>query len=108
MGGGPGRPVRCWPPDISSAILRYAADAATRAGLANVLTSEMDGEELDVAPAAFDAVISRLGLIYFPDQWRALAGMYRMHARPFTWSHRRRRTAPGLAPDRHHSIYQRP
>jgi ubiquinone/menaquinone biosynthesis C-methylase UbiE len=63
--------------DISSAILRYAADAATRAGLANVLTSELDGEELDVAPAAFDAVISRLGLIYFPDQGRALAGMYR-------------------------------
>jgi SAM-dependent methyltransferase len=63
--------------DISPSILSYAADAATRAGLTNVRTRELDGEELDVEPAAFDAVISRLGLIYFPDQERALAGMYR-------------------------------
>jgi ubiquinone/menaquinone biosynthesis C-methylase UbiE len=32
----------------------------------------MDGENLDVADGSFDAVISRLGLIYFPDQQRAL------------------------------------
>jgi SAM-dependent methyltransferase len=37
----------------------------------------MDGEHLDVEPAAFDAVISRVGLIYFPDQQRALGGMRR-------------------------------
>jgi ubiquinone/menaquinone biosynthesis C-methylase UbiE len=42
-----------------------------------VHTRELDGEELDVEPAEFDAVVSRLGLIYFPDQERALAGMYR-------------------------------
>jgi hypothetical protein len=29
---------------------------------------KLDGERLDVDPASFDAVISRLGLIYFPDQ----------------------------------------
>lgn len=63
--------------DISPAILRYAADEADRAGLTNLRTRELDGEELDVEPAGFDAVISRLGLIYFPDQERALAGMYR-------------------------------
>jgi ubiquinone/menaquinone biosynthesis C-methylase UbiE len=63
--------------DISPAILRYAAETATRAGLTNVITRELDGEELDVESSAFDAVISRLGLIYFPDQERALAGMYR-------------------------------
>ncbi|MGH3823854.1 MAG: class I SAM-dependent methyltransferase [Pseudonocardiaceae bacterium] len=63
--------------DISPAILRYAADEAARAGLTNVFTSELDGEQLAVEPAGFDAVISRLGLIYFPDQERALSGMYR-------------------------------
>ena len=63
--------------DISPAILQYAATAAAAAGLTNVRTRELDGEQLDVDPAAFDAVISRLGLIYFPDQPGALAGQYR-------------------------------
>ena len=49
-----------------------------RPGLSNVETRELDGEALEVLPAAsFDAVISRVGLIYFPDQQRALAGMRR-------------------------------
>jgi len=63
--------------DISPAILDYAAAAATAAGLTNVRTRELDGERLDVDAAAFDALISRLGLIYFPDQPGALAGQYR-------------------------------
>jgi SAM-dependent methyltransferase len=63
--------------DISPAILEYAAAAATAAGLTNLQTRELDGERLDVDAAAFDAVISRLGLIYFPDRARALAGQYR-------------------------------
>lgn len=63
--------------DISPAILQYAAAEAARAGLTNVGTRELDGEELHVEPAAFDAVISRLGMMYFPDRERALAGMYR-------------------------------
>ena len=37
----------------------------------------MDGEKLDVPEETFDAVISRVGLIYFPDQQKALAGMQR-------------------------------
>jgi SAM-dependent methyltransferase len=57
--------------------LSYAADAAARTGLTNVRTRELDGEKLDVEPAAFDAVISRLGLMYFPNLGRALAGTYR-------------------------------
>lgn len=62
--------------DISPAILEYAAAAAREAGLSQVATRELDGEMLDVLPAeSFDAVISRVGLIYFPDQQRALAGM---------------------------------
>ena len=59
--------------DISPAILRYAAEAAKRAGLGNVETLEADGEDLSAVPAATqDAAISRVGLIYFPDQHRAL------------------------------------
>jgi SAM-dependent methyltransferase len=60
--------------DISPAILEYAAKAATDAGLTNVDTLEVDGERLDVQET-FDAVISRVGLIYFPDQAAALGGM---------------------------------
>jgi SAM-dependent methyltransferase len=63
--------------DISPVILTYAAKAAAAAGYANLTTRAVDGEELDVDEGAFDAVISRLGLIYFPDQQRALAGMRR-------------------------------
>jgi SAM-dependent methyltransferase len=61
--------------DISSNILAFADAEARRAGLTNVLTRTMDGEELDVEPGTFDAVVSRVGLIYIPDQQRALAGM---------------------------------
>jgi ubiquinone/menaquinone biosynthesis C-methylase UbiE len=63
--------------DISPAILGFAAQAAARAGV-NIETRALDGEELGtLPPASFNAVISRLGLIYFPDQQRALSGMHR-------------------------------
>lgn len=62
--------------DISPTILRYAKAAAERASLQNVQTRELDGERHDLLPeASFDAAISRVGLIYFPDQQRALAGI---------------------------------
>lgn len=39
-------------------------------------TRTLDGERLDeLPPESFDAVISRVGMIYFPDQQRALRGM---------------------------------
>lgn len=64
--------------DIAPALLERAATDARTAGLSNVETRELDGEALDALPAAsFDAAISRVGLIYFPDQQRALAGMRR-------------------------------
>lgn len=59
--------------DISPTILSYAAKAAADAGVTNLETVEADGEAIDLH--GFDAVISRVGLIYFPDQQRALAGM---------------------------------
>jgi SAM-dependent methyltransferase len=64
--------------DIAPAILEFAAENARRAGHGNVETRALDGEALDVLPeGGFDAVVSRVGLIYFPDQQRALAGMRR-------------------------------
>ena len=64
--------------DISSNILEFAASNARAAGLTNVETRVVDGENLDVEPEAFDAVISRVGLIYFPDRQKALDGMRRV------------------------------
>jgi ubiquinone/menaquinone biosynthesis C-methylase UbiE len=65
--------------DISPAILEYAAGAARDAGLTNVQTRELDGESLaGVEDASFDAVISRVGLIYFPDRQGALAEIRRV------------------------------
>jgi len=63
--------------DISPAILEHAASAAREAGLDAVRVRELDGERLDVEEASFDAVVSRLGLIYLPDRATALAGQYR-------------------------------
>ena len=64
--------------DISPAILDYAAKEASRAGLKNVETKVMDGENLTLDDASFDVVVSRVGLIYFPDQQRALREMRRV------------------------------
>jgi SAM-dependent methyltransferase len=81
----PEREVRRWPrrvgpaghvlaTDLSPAILEYAAAAARSAGLENVETRELDGESLaGIEDESADAVISRLGIIYFPDQLGALA-----------------------------------
>ncbi len=64
--------------DISSNILEFAQQMAKKAGLNNIETQVMDGENLTIADATFDAVISRVGLIYFPDQQRALKEMLRV------------------------------
>jgi ubiquinone/menaquinone biosynthesis C-methylase UbiE len=64
--------------DISSNILEYAKQMAQQAGLNNIETKVMDGENLAVEEETFDAVISRVGLIYFPDQQKALKEMLRV------------------------------
>ena len=62
--------------DISPSILTFAAQNARDAGYKNVTARELDGEALfELEPHSFDAVVSRVGLIYFPDQQKALAGM---------------------------------
>jgi SAM-dependent methyltransferase len=64
--------------DIASNLVAFAAEAARQAGLFNVETRVMDGEDLELEAETFDAVISHVGLIYFPDQQRALTGMRRV------------------------------
>lgn len=62
--------------DLSPGMLAYTAENARLAGFGNVDTIVKDGEALaEIVAEPFDAVISRVGLIYFPDQHKALAGM---------------------------------
>jgi len=63
--------------DLSPTILEHAVDAAEAAGLDNVTSRELDGEQLhDLPGESFDAAISRVGLIYFPDRHQALTGIH--------------------------------
>lgn len=64
--------------DISSNILEYALKMAEQNGISNIKIKVMDGENLSLEDETFDAVISRVGLIYFPDQQRALKEMLRI------------------------------
>lgn len=62
--------------DISPDILEYAERSAQLSGCSNVETKVIDGEKLaGLEVGSFDAVVSRVGLIYFPDQNKALTGM---------------------------------
>ena len=63
--------------DISPAILEYAAEhGRPRPGSATSPPGSSTASTSTSSRAAFDAVISRVGLIYFPDQQAALRGMY--------------------------------
>ena len=62
--------------DIAPNLLDRAATDAAAEGLSQIETLELDGEAIDtLEPGSFDAVVSRVGLIYLPDQQRALRGM---------------------------------
>ncbi len=63
--------------DISAGILELAQRRFDQSGLANATTKVMDGEELAGEEGRFDAVICRLGLMYFPDRAGALAAAHR-------------------------------
>lgn len=64
--------------DIAANMLAFAEREAFQCGIANLTTQIMDGEHLTLADDTFDAVLSRVGLIYFPDRRRALAEMRRV------------------------------
>ena len=64
--------------DISPNILEYAKHVAEQGGFKNIEIAVMDGENLTLEDGSFDVVISRVGLIYFPDQQKALKEMLRV------------------------------
>jgi len=64
--------------DISPAILEFARRHAAEEGVANVAVRVADGERLGLPDASFDAAVSRLGLIYFPDRIGALREIHRV------------------------------
>ena len=69
--------------DISSNILQFASAAAQEEGLTNVDTRVMDGEELqELEEESFDAVICRVGLIYFPATSRGRSRGCSVHSNP--------------------------
>ncbi len=63
--------------DLSPAILALADMNARHAGFGNVQTLVADGEALAVPPSSFDAVVCRLGLMFFPDPLQGLRSMQR-------------------------------
>jgi ubiquinone/menaquinone biosynthesis C-methylase UbiE len=58
--------------DISEGIVELALQVARERGLKQVETRVMDGENLDLPDASFDAVLCRLGLMYLPHPVTAL------------------------------------
>lgn len=59
--------------DISEGIVELARQVARERGLEQVETRAMDGEQLDLPDASFDAVLCRLGLMYMPQPVTALS-----------------------------------
>lgn len=64
--------------DLAPRILEFALALAAEKGMTNIDVKEMDGENLTLPDDSFDTVISRVGLIYFPDQKKALGEMKRV------------------------------
>ena len=61
--------------DLSSAILTLAQANAQRAGHSHVQVQVADGEHLGVEAASFDAAVSRLGVMFFPNPLQGLVEM---------------------------------
>jgi ubiquinone/menaquinone biosynthesis C-methylase UbiE len=64
--------------DISPEMLDVAARFAQQEGLSNITTRVMNAEQLDLPENAFDAVISRFGLMLIPRQHQALQEIRRV------------------------------
>ncbi len=64
--------------DLSPEILRFAAQQAAAAGHRNVETRLSDGQSLLVEDTRFDAVVCRLGLMFFGDPLQGLHEMARV------------------------------
>jgi SAM-dependent methyltransferase len=66
--------------DLAEGMVRAANEAAARRGLGSP-ARVMDAEQLDFPDAAFDRVLCGFGIMFFPDQQRAL-GEFRCVLRP--------------------------
>lgn len=64
--------------DIAEGMLEIGAQFAREAGFRNIETQVMDGGNLDLPEASFDAVICRFALMYLPDPVSGLRGMKRV------------------------------
>jgi SAM-dependent methyltransferase len=61
--------------DLSPAIVALAQANAQRAGHSHVQVQVADGEHLGVEAASFDAAVSRLGVMFFPNPLQGLVEM---------------------------------
>ena len=61
--------------DLSPAIVALAQANAQRAGHSHVQVQVADGEQLGVEAASFDAAVSRLGVMFFPNPLQGLVEM---------------------------------
>ncbi|MBA2398990.1 MAG: class I SAM-dependent methyltransferase [Bradyrhizobium sp.] len=64
--------------DLSPEILRFAAQQAAAAGYRNIETRVADGQKLQIEDSRFDAVVCRLGLMFFGDPLQGLREMARV------------------------------
>lgn len=63
--------------DISASMLAVAAEVLQHEGWANVETLVADARRLDLTPEAFDAAISRFGVMLIPAHQEALSAIHR-------------------------------
>lgn len=63
--------------DIAPGMIELARERAAEAGVDNVEFVEVDAEELEFPDGQFDAVLSRFGLMFFPDLAEALGRIRR-------------------------------
>lgn len=64
--------------DLSPEILRFTAQQVAAAGHSNVETRVSDGQKLQIEDSRFDAVVCRLGLMFFGDPLQGLREMARV------------------------------
>lgn len=63
---------------LAAPMLEEAAASAQAAGIVTIETHLMDAQHLELEPASFDAIISRLGVMLVPDPGAVFAGVWRV------------------------------
>jgi ubiquinone/menaquinone biosynthesis C-methylase UbiE len=76
---GPTGSVTCT--DVTAEMVSAAQSEAQRRGLANVAFRQCAADSLPFESNSFDAVVCRLGIMFFPDPWAGLREMLRVTKR---------------------------